>query len=153
MTSRTPLPPVGLYPRSAGRQSCRRDHRVGCRGPHRGDTAAGTVASHGDAVYRRKAVGLFLDARWGYRPAWIPGSLLVYQTISAWVGEGNRRAAGHGLWNTTSRIGWCAANAVTGLPALLVAWTGKTGSLNAAAAAGLRRHVLDTATFDADRTC
>lgn len=76
-------------------------------------------------LYGVAAVGLLLDAAWGYQLAWIPGSLLVYHAICAWVWEGNRRAAGHGLWRQSLRIGWCAANGVTGVLALLVAAAGK----------------------------
>ena len=78
-------------------------------------------------VYGVAAVGLFLNTGWGYQLAWIPGSILVYHAISAWIWEGNRRRAGHGLWSDGMRIGWCAANILTGLLALLVAWAGKTG--------------------------
>ncbi len=78
-------------------------------------------------LYGVAAVGLFINAEWGYRLSWIPGAILLYHAISAWVWEGNRRAAGRGLWSNAMRIGWCTANAITGLLALLVAWSGKTG--------------------------
>ena len=77
-------------------------------------------------VYGVAAVGLFMNADWGYTLAWIPGSILLYHAIMAWVWEGNRRAAGHGQWSNTMRIGWCSINALSGILALLVAWTGKT---------------------------
>lgn len=78
-------------------------------------------------LYGIAAIGLILDSEWGYRLAWIPGSVLLYHAISAWVWEGNRRAAGRGLWSDSMRIGWCSANAVTGVLTLVVAWTGKAG--------------------------
>ena len=78
-------------------------------------------------LYGIAAVGLFLNAGWGYKLAWIPGSILLYHAISAWVWEANRRAAGYRLWPEALRIGWCGANAVTGVLALLVAWTGGSG--------------------------
>ena len=78
-------------------------------------------------LYGVAAVGLILNAPWGYKLAWIPGSILLYHAISAWVWEGNRRRAGRRVWSDARRIGWCSANVVTGLLALLVAWTGPTG--------------------------
>lgn len=78
-------------------------------------------------VYGVSAVGLLQNAAWGYTLAWIPGSILLYHAISAWVWEANRRAAGHRLWSNALRIGWCSINVITGVLALLVAWTGKAG--------------------------
>ena len=75
-------------------------------------------------VYGVAAVGLLLNADWGYKLAWIPGSILTYHAICAWVWEGNRRADGHRLWPESFRTGWCGANMITGLLALLVAWSG-----------------------------
>lgn len=71
------------------------------------------------------AIGLLLNAEWGYRLAWIPATLLLYHAISAWAWEGNRRKAGRQLWSNTMRIGWCSVNAFTGALALLLAWFGK----------------------------
>jgi hypothetical protein len=78
-------------------------------------------------LYGVAAVGLLLNAEWGYMLAWIPGSILLYHAISAWVWEGNRRKAGRRLWSNAARIGWCSANACAGVLALLVAWAGGTG--------------------------
>ena len=78
-------------------------------------------------LYGVAAIGLFLDAQWGYTLAWVPGSILVYHAISAWVWEGNRRAAGRRFWSATLRFGWCFVNALAGILALLVAWTGRAG--------------------------
>lgn len=78
-------------------------------------------------LYGIASIGLFLDAEWGYKLTWIPGSILLYHAISAWVWESNRRAAGHQLWPNSLRIGWCGANAITGILAILVAWKGSVG--------------------------
>jgi len=78
-------------------------------------------------LYGVAAVGLFINAEWGYKLAWIPVTILLCPSISAWFWEGNRRAAGYQLWSNSLRIGWCSANAVTGLVALGVAWTGRAG--------------------------
>ncbi len=76
-------------------------------------------------IYGIAAIGLLLDTGLGYKLAWIPGSILLYHAISAWVWEGNRRAAGNGLWSNRMRIGWCSLNALTGILTLAVAWAGK----------------------------
>ena len=76
-------------------------------------------------IYGIAAVGLIFNFDFGYKLAWIPGSILLYHSISAWVWEGNRRAAGKGLWSDQMRIGWCTLNALTGLLALAVAEAGK----------------------------
>lgn len=78
-------------------------------------------------IYGVAAVGLVLNTGWGCKLAWIPGSILLYHAISAWMWEGNRRAAGQPIWSNTMRIGWCAANALTGGLTLLVAWSGTAG--------------------------
>lgn len=79
-------------------------------------------------IYGVTAVGLFLNTHWGYRLAWVPGTVLIYHTISAWVWEGNRRKAGHGLMSDALRIGWCSANLITGVFSILVAWAGRIGN-------------------------
>ncbi len=78
-------------------------------------------------IYGVAAVGLFLNAEWGYKLAWIPGSILIYHAISAWQWEGNRRKLGHRMWSEGMRIGWCGFNAATGILAVAVAWIGKPG--------------------------
>ena len=78
-------------------------------------------------VYGPVAIGLMLNAEWAYALAWIPGSVLVYHAISAWVWEANRRSAGHGLWSDVMRTSWVSANFVTGILTMLVAWAGQTG--------------------------
>jgi hypothetical protein len=78
-------------------------------------------------VYGIAALGLLLNAQWGYALAWIPGSILVYHAVMAWFWERNRRAAGQRYWRESMRITWCMANLGTGALTLLVAWAGKTG--------------------------
>ncbi|MFH0878292.1 MAG: hypothetical protein V2A34_01125 [Lentisphaerota bacterium] len=73
-------------------------------------------------IYGVAAAGLIADAPWGYHLAWVPGFALVYHSISAWVWEGHRRAAGHQLWSDAMRIGWCLANFIAGAMALWMAW-------------------------------
>lgn len=77
-------------------------------------------------LYGVAAVGLLLNAEWGYKLAWIPGSIFLYHAVSAWAWEKNRRATGHRCWSDAFRIGWCSVNAITGLLSLLVAWAGKS---------------------------
>ena len=77
-------------------------------------------------IYGVAAVGLFLNADWGYKFAWIPGSVLIYHAISAWSWESNRRKMGHRLWSETMRFAWCGFNAATGMLAILIAWYGKS---------------------------
>ena len=75
-------------------------------------------------TYGLTAVGLLLRAPWGFRLACVPGAVLIYHAVSAWVWEGNRRKAGAGMWSNAMRVGWCTANLVTGCLALLCAWAG-----------------------------
>jgi hypothetical protein len=76
-------------------------------------------------VYGVAGIGLLMNAGWGYTLSWIPGSILFYHAISAWVWEGNRRKLGHRLMSDTLRIAWCLFNAFTGVLTLFVAWAGK----------------------------
>lgn len=78
-------------------------------------------------IYGVAAVGLFANASWGYHLSWIPGSIMIYHSICAWVWEGNRRKEGHPLWSNAMRIGWCLANLLAGAMALLIAWNAATG--------------------------
>lgn len=73
-------------------------------------------------IYGIAGVGLLLGAPWGFKLAWIPGAIFVYHAVSFWAWTGNRRRDGHRLESTTLRFGWTAANLVTGLLAILVAW-------------------------------
>jgi hypothetical protein len=73
-------------------------------------------------LYGIAGVGLLLGASWGYKLAWFPGVVLVYHAISFWAWTGNQRKAGHALTSSSFRVGWAAANLVTGLLAISVAW-------------------------------
>ena len=75
-------------------------------------------------LYPIAAIGLLINAEWGYRLAWIPGSILVYHSLSSWFWEADRRAAGHQLQSETFRVIWCGGNFITGLLTILVAWFG-----------------------------
>ena len=74
--------------------------------------------------YGVAALGLIFGADWGYKLAFVPGSVLLYHGLCAWFWEAGRRRAGHGLWTERFRIIWCGANVGTGLFALAVAWAG-----------------------------
>lgn len=75
-------------------------------------------------IYGVAGVGLILGASWGYKLAWIPGSILVYHALSFWVWTGNARRSGVRLATGENpfRTGWFVANLLTGLMALFVAW-------------------------------
>lgn len=73
-------------------------------------------------IYGIAGLGLLLDADWGYKLAWIPGSVLVYHAISFWFWTANRRAAGYRMESDALRIGWTIGNLVTGLLAIALAW-------------------------------
>ena len=77
-------------------------------------------------IYPIAPIGLLLDAEWAYKLAWIPGAILLYHGVSSWFWEADRRAAGHQLQSDAFRAIWCGANILTGLIAILVAWTGPT---------------------------
>ncbi|MGB2770159.1 MAG: hypothetical protein WBC88_10580 [Candidatus Zixiibacteriota bacterium] len=75
-------------------------------------------------IYGIAGVGLILGTPWGFKLAWFPGVVLIYHSISFWFWTGNRRRSGHQLTADSVRIGWCLANMITGVLAILVAWTG-----------------------------
>ncbi len=81
-------------------------------------------------IYGIAGVGLILGTTWGYKLAWIPGSILVYHAASFWVWTGNARRAGVELGTTKNplRTVWTIANLTTGLLALFVAWNGPRAS-------------------------
>jgi hypothetical protein len=74
-------------------------------------------------IYGIAGFGLLISADWGFALAWIPGSVLTYHSIIAWVCETNRRKLGHQIWTNRFRNTWCFANLVTGLLGLFVAWS------------------------------
>jgi hypothetical protein len=73
-------------------------------------------------LYGVAGVGLLLGTPWGYKLAWFPGAILVYHAISFWMWTGNQRRAGQRLTGSALRVGWSAANIVTGVLAITVAW-------------------------------
>lgn len=75
-------------------------------------------------VYGLAAVGLILDASWGYKLAWFPGVVLVYHSLSFWFWTRNRNKDGNSMESKTMRIGWALANFSTGLLTILLAWNG-----------------------------
>lgn len=77
-------------------------------------------------IYGIAAIGLILDTPWGITLAWVPGVVLVYHSLCFWFWTGNQKKAGHNLefTKTPARIGWTLANLITGMLAIMVAWTG-----------------------------
>ncbi len=73
-------------------------------------------------IYGVAGVGLLMGAPWGYKLAWIPGAVLVYHAISYWAWIGNQRADGYRATPSLFRVGWTAANLLTGLLAIVLAW-------------------------------
>ena len=73
-------------------------------------------------VYGFAGVGLLIDAPWAYKLAWVPGVIFVYHGISYGMWTHNQRKAGYQLASPALRIGWTAANLVTGSLAITVAW-------------------------------
>jgi hypothetical protein len=74
-------------------------------------------------IYGMAGVGLILGTAWGFRLAWFPGVILIYHGISFWFWTGNQMRSGHKLASDPLRIGWSLANMITGLLAILVAWS------------------------------
>ena len=75
-------------------------------------------------LYFVAGLGLILDTTWGYKLAWIPGSILVYHAISFWGWTRNQILAGVQLSTTRPgfRLIWITANLTTGFLALSIAW-------------------------------
>ena len=69
------------------------------------------------------AIGLFLNTSWGYKLTWFPGVILLYHSLNFWFWTRNRRKNGNKLISGFVRITWFFANFVTGLLAVLLAWT------------------------------
>ena len=74
-------------------------------------------------TYGVAAVGLFLDAAWGYVWAWIPGAILTYHALSFWFWTSGQQQAGYDrpFTRRPGRQVWFVANLVTGLLAIAVA--------------------------------
>lgn len=73
-------------------------------------------------IYGVAAFGLIFNISWGYKLAWFPGTILIYHGISYWFWTFNRNNDKNQLESKTMRIGWTAANLVTGILSLLLAW-------------------------------
>jgi hypothetical protein len=73
-------------------------------------------------IYGIAAIGLFLNASWGYKCAWIPGSIFIYHSLSFIFWTGNRNKDGNKLESGSVRIIWFFVNLVTGIFAVLIAW-------------------------------
>lgn len=73
-------------------------------------------------IYGLTAVGLFLNASWGYKLACFPGVILLYHSINYWFWTKNRRRDGNKLVSDTMRICWSFANFITGLLTILLSW-------------------------------
>lgn len=74
-------------------------------------------------TYGIAAVGLLIDASWGYAWAWIPGAILTYHAVGFWFWTGNHRKSGDHYSTTKDpmRSVWTVANLATGILSLLVA--------------------------------
>ena len=87
------------------------------------------VYEHGTAVadvligwvYGAAGIGLLIGADWGFKLAWIPGSILVYHALSFWFWEENRRKQGTPFFGNVGRLIWFLANFVTGILCLYLA--------------------------------
>jgi hypothetical protein len=76
-------------------------------------------------VYGVAAVGLPPASDWGYKLAWVPGSLLVFHSRCAWHWEiDDRRAAGQGIRTDPFGLAWCPANLISQACADAAAWIG-----------------------------
>ncbi len=73
-------------------------------------------------TYPLAAIGLLMDADWGARLAWVPGSIFVYHGLSAWFWEANRRKLRHRHFSEPLRRLWCFSNIGAGLLVIFVAW-------------------------------
>jgi hypothetical protein len=76
-------------------------------------------------IYGIAAIGLILDASWGYTLAWFPGVVFLYHSLSFWFWTENQRKAGYlvGFTKNPGRTIWFLANFTTGLLVIALAWT------------------------------
>lgn len=74
-------------------------------------------------TYLIAAIGLIIDAPFGYVWAWLPGAILTYHAVAFWLWTGHHRAAGDDYPTTRPpmRQVWAVSNLVTGLLTLAVA--------------------------------
>lgn len=79
-------------------------------------------------TYGLAGLGLILNTAWSYQLIWIPGSILIYHGISAWVWIGNQKNIGYRLLSGTFRVIWCSINIITGILAVIIAWQAGRGN-------------------------
>lgn len=74
-------------------------------------------------TYGIAAVGLIIDAPFGYLWAWLPGAILTYHSIGFLFWTGHHKASGDDYATTRAplRHAWAASNLATGLLTLAVA--------------------------------
>ena len=73
-------------------------------------------------IYAVTAVGLLLQASWGFKLSLMTGIILIYHGFSYWFWTGNRRKDGNKLVSNTARISWSVANMITGFLAIALGW-------------------------------
>ena len=73
-------------------------------------------------IYGIAGIGLIFNLPWAYKLVFIPGSILVYHSLSYWFWNINQIKDGNTLNSLSMRIGWTLSNFITGLLALLIAW-------------------------------
>ena len=71
-------------------------------------------------IYGLAAIGLIIEAGWGYKLACFPGIILIYHAISFWFWTGNKQKDGHDLISAPLRICWTVANFVSGALTIVV---------------------------------
>lgn len=74
-------------------------------------------------IYGIAGIGLILGTTWGFKLAWFPGVVMVYHSISMCFWTKNQRRAGHQYLSSAVRVGWLLANGLTGILAILFAWS------------------------------
>jgi hypothetical protein len=73
-------------------------------------------------IYGIAGIGLILGTEWGFRLAWIPGTVFIYHSLSAWFWHLNQKKMGNQITSDSLRIVWCLTNAIIGILAILMAW-------------------------------
>lgn len=73
-------------------------------------------------IYGIAAVGLILNASWGYILAWFPGIIFIYHSLYFWFYIGNQNKSGHPTISSTFRTVWFLVNFITGVLVVWVAW-------------------------------
>ena len=73
-------------------------------------------------LYGIAAIGLFLNTSWGYKLAWIPGTIFLYHSLNFWFWNLNRNRDGNKLTSDSERILWTLVNFVAGLLIIFVVW-------------------------------